>query len=37
LKICGSPITIPSNTLEIDFNELIGVFKAYIARYGVNV
>jgi hypothetical protein len=36
LKMCGSPITIPSNTLEIDFNELIGVFNAYIARYGVN-
>jgi hypothetical protein len=37
LKMCGSPITIPSNTLEIDFNELVGVFNAYIARYGVNV
>jgi hypothetical protein len=37
LTICGSPITIPSNTLEIDFNELIDVFNAYIAKYGVNV
>ncbi len=35
-KLCGSPITIPSSTLDINFDELMDAFKAYMAKYGVN-
>ncbi|MGO9116385.1 MAG: STM3941 family protein [Desulfomonilaceae bacterium] len=36
-NLCGSPITISSKGLKIDFNELVNVFNAYISKYGVNV
>lgn len=35
-NMCGSPITISTQGLKIDFNELVDMFNAYISRYGVN-
>ncbi len=35
-KMYGSPISISSNALKIDFDKLVDVFNAYISRYGVN-
>jgi hypothetical protein len=36
-NLCGSPITISSKGLKIDFNELVDVFNAYISKHRVNV
>lgn len=33
-KMCGSPIFISSNALEIDFNELLSIFKQFHQKYG---
>ncbi len=35
-RICGSPVTIPYNTLKVEFDELLNLFNAYKAKYGVN-
>lgn len=35
-KMCGSPISISSNTLNITFPELILLFKKYQHKYGNN-
>jgi hypothetical protein len=34
-KMVGSPISIPANTLKIDFSELISLFDRYWRKYGV--
>lgn len=34
-KMVGSPISISSNTLAIDFSELVALFDQYQRRYGV--
>lgn len=33
-KMCGSPIAITPNSLQIGFKELLGVRDAYFAKYG---
>jgi hypothetical protein len=33
-KMCGSPIAITSNTLKIDFFELLSLFHQYAQKYG---
>lgn len=33
-KMCGSPIAITPNSLQIGFKELLGVCDAYFAKYG---
>lgn len=33
-KMCGSPITISSNALKIDFSELLSEFNEYHRKYG---
>lgn len=33
-KMCGSPIVISPNALEIDFDELVSLFKRYHEKYG---
>ena len=33
-KMCGSPIAITPNSLQIGFKELFGVCDAYFAKYG---
>ena len=35
-KLCGSPIAITSNALEIDFDELLEVCDTYFKKYGKN-
>ena len=33
-KMCGSPIAISSNTLKMDFSELLSLFSQYQRKYG---
>lgn len=33
-KLCGSPISITSNSLKIGFDELLDIFNAYFEKYG---
>jgi hypothetical protein len=33
-KMCGSPIAISSNALDINFSELLSVFDQYLQKYG---
>lgn len=33
-KMCGSPIAITSNTLKVDFSELLSLFEEYKQRFG---
>lgn len=33
-KMCGSPIAITSNALNVDFSELLSLFEEYKRRYG---
>jgi hypothetical protein len=33
-KMCGSPIAITSNTLKINFSELLSTFEQYHRKYG---
>lgn len=35
-NMCGSPISISSNSLKLKFQELIEVFEKYLDRYGHN-
>lgn len=35
-KLCGSPIAITSNSLKIDFDELLAVCNRYLEKYGRN-
>ena len=37
LKMCGSPIAITSNSLKINFDELLDVCNSYLSQYGKNV
>lgn len=34
LKMCGSPIAISSNSLKINFNELVSLCNSYHTKYG---
>ena len=33
-KLCGSPIAITSNALQINFDELLKISNEYLAKYG---
>ena len=34
LHLCGSPVVVSSASLQIGFDELLELFKAYLARHG---